>query len=140
MTPKSPKDSMFTDTQKELLALGAEIGESISKRREEDDDEDEHRSSPLGSCPAANDSSEHMRLLVRDEIHCHENHCERMRQMEIRMDKTDKQIVETRDFMNQYLGEEKFIRYAVPLLVGVASSSVMAVVFGLLLKALRVGH
>jgi hypothetical protein len=134
MSTREPRDKKLTDTDKDLIALGAQI-----ERESREEDSDERRWTPAAPFPAASESSEHLRLLIRDEVNQHTGRCERIRQLEKRMDKVDGELREHRDFVNQYLGEKRFVRYVMPLLVGVASSSVAVLLLTLLFRGLAQG-
>lgn len=134
MGGKDIKDKRLSDTDKELIALGAKIEREIRE-----DDSDERRRTPSSSFPVAGESSEQLRLLIRDEITTHSGRCEKMKQMEKRMDKTEAKQQEAEAFINQYLGEKRFVRYVMPLVIGVVSSSAAAAVLAMLFRGLMQG-
>lgn len=112
----------ISDTDKDLIALGAELGATLGSEK--------------GAAVQPSESSENLRLIIRDEVREKCKDCERTRNMEQRMQKLENEGQETKAFINQYIGEKRYVRYLMPMLIGFMSSLAGALISALV----RGGH
>ena len=140
MTP--PRDrhrSELSDTGRELLAI---IDEHVQRIR------NERHTQSVAESPGASESSEHIRAIssqVADGVvTSHKLHCLMpggvlhavADKLEQRMENVEAKQKEQGDFIAQYLGEQKFKRFVLPILIGFMGSTAGVAVMMLLFKAL----
>jgi hypothetical protein len=138
----SPRDhrrrSDLSDTGRELLAI---LEDEVERIRAE-------RHTPVTSFPATNESSEHLRSMAGEvadgRVTTHKLHCllpggvlhSVTEKMEKRMETVEKVQKDHHDFINQYLGEKRFKRFVMPILIGFLGSSAGAALMALLFRTL----
>lgn len=132
MTPrhdKTPPPESLTQSQQDLLAIAQErIDEAVAKLQEHNTGE------PMRSTPLPGDSAEMARRAL-EWLYCkQQGPCRGLAETVKEMQKVQQT---QQDFINQYLGEQKFKRYALPILLGLMGSSVGALVVGLVIKGMQ---
>lgn len=88
----------------------------------------------MKSTPLPSDSSEMARRAL-DQMYCKQQGpcrelADTVKEMKTIQDKHT-------EFINQYLGEQKFKRYVLPIILGLMGSSVGALVIGLVIKGMQ---
>lgn len=123
---KTPTPKCLTESQKDLVAVA--VGEAVAKIHEE------QQSGEKPMTPTPHDSTE----MAQRALAYH--NCKKegpAKELGERMDRVETKQQAQQDFINQYLGEQKFKRYAVPLLVGLMGSGLGALVVGLVIKGIQ---
>lgn len=133
-----PRSRQLTDSQKELAAVIV--------------DELEGKTPPVGTYARASDSSDTYDIaerVVRREEAAHMRHCvkdgpvcdvlKRIDDMEESVREVNASIRRHDDFISQYLGEQKFKRFVMPVLIGFVGSAAGVGLIALVFRGLVAG-
>ena len=91
---------------------------------------------PTKGVPMHGDSSEHLRLVARDEVSTHERNCHGLGRLERWVREMQKTVDEHRDVISQYLGEQKLKRFVIPVLVSFLGSAAGVALMVLIFKSI----
>jgi hypothetical protein len=125
-----PRD--LSDTGKKLEAIREAVRDGL------------HERSPTPvAIPGHGDSSEHLRLIARDEVNSHERDCKGIERLERWTREMQNTVNEHSDVISAYLAEQKFKRFVLPVLIGFVGSAagvgIMALVFRGLMQSMLMG-
>lgn len=139
MTPPRDKHrSELSDTGRELLAI---LDEQVERIR------NERHTQSVAEAPGSSESSDHIRSISSEvadgTVTKHSLHCmmpggvlhavaDKLEQRMVNVEKVQK---EHGDFINLYLGEHRFKRFVMPILIGFLGSSAGMAMMLLILRA-----
>lgn len=126
MTP--PRKKQLSDTDE---ALAVVVGEASAQKVLDE-------LTPTMGAPMHGESSEHLRLIARDVVSSHERDCHGLQRLERWTGEMQKTVKDHGDVISQYLGEQKFKRFVMPILIGALGSAAGVAIMGLLFKGLLV--
>ena len=89
---------------------------------------------PTIGAPMHGDSSEHLRLIARDVVSSHERDCHGLVRIERWTKEMQDTVNEHSDVISQYLGEQKFKRFVMPILIGILGSAAGVAIMGLIFR------
>ena len=88
--------------------------------------------------PVSSEASEHLRLIARDVVSSHERDCHGLNRLERWNGEMQETINEHSKVLHQYLGEQRFKRFVMPILIGALGSAAGVALMGLLFKGMLI--